>query len=250
MATQNLTGVDALLKNVYRGPWVEQLNEHERTLVAGFFEKPFGWHAFLSAIAKAADQSQDAIGILDETGAQLLEAADSGLKGGLLPIEAIVRGSFASIDKLYEDRRAVTGLATQLYAFDKMTSGLQRGDLIVIAARPSMGKTALAINIAERAALLSGATVAVFSLEMNRASLLRRMLSSQARVAQQRLPAVVVAFQNDEPVPVFQFGSVPREKLGQPETVHHLVHAAPELQPAAFDHADVIGKAFDVAQTV
>ena len=70
-----------------------------------------------------------------------------------------------------------------------MTSGLQRGDLIVIAARPSMGKTALAINIAERAALLSGATVAVFSLEMNRASLLRRMLSSQARVAQQRLRA-------------------------------------------------------------
>ena len=142
-----------------------------------------------AAIAKAADQSQDAIGILDETGAQLLEAADSGLKGGLLPIDAIVRGSFASIDKLYEDRRAVTGLATQLYAFDKMTSGLQRGDLIVIAARPSMGKTALAINIAERAALLSGATVAVFSLEMNRASLLRRMLSSQARVAQQRLRA-------------------------------------------------------------
>jgi len=142
-----------------------------------------------AAIAKAADQSEDAIGVLDETSAQLLELADVGLQQGLQPIDQIVRGSFESIDKIYENRREVTGLPTQLYEFDKMTSGLQRGDLIVIAARPSMGKTALAINIAERAALQFNAVVAIFSLEMNRASLLRRMLASQARVDQRRLRA-------------------------------------------------------------
>jgi replicative DNA helicase len=142
-----------------------------------------------AAIAKAADQSEDAIGVLDETSAQLLELADIGLQQGLQPIDQIVRGSFESIDKIYENRREVTGLPTQLYEFDKMTSGLQRGDLIVIAARPSMGKTALAINIAERAALQFNAVVAIFSLEMNRASLLRRMLASQARVDQRRLRA-------------------------------------------------------------
>jgi len=68
-----------------------------------------------------------------------------------------------------------------------MTSGLQKGELIIIAARPSMGKTALAINIAQNAAIMHGAKVAVFSLEMSKASLLRRMLASQASVDQQKL---------------------------------------------------------------
>ena len=68
-----------------------------------------------------------------------------------------------------------------------MTSGLQKGELIIIAARPSMGKTALAINIAQNAAITSKATVAVFSLEMSKESLLRRMLASQARVDQRKL---------------------------------------------------------------
>ncbi|HEY1806753.1 MAG TPA: replicative DNA helicase [Terracidiphilus sp.] len=140
-----------------------------------------------AAIAKAADQSQDAIGVLDETESQLLEVSQSGLNQGLQPIEVIIRDSFGSIDNLYKQSRDVTGLATGFTDLDRMTSGLQKGELVIIAARPSMGKTALAINIAENAALRYGSVVAIFSLEMSRESLLRRMLASQAGVDQQKI---------------------------------------------------------------
>jgi len=140
-----------------------------------------------AAIAKAADQSQDAIGVLDETESQLLEVSQSGLSQGLQRIDAIVGGSFGSIDNLYNHRGDITGLETGFTDFDRMTSGLQKGELIIIAARPSMGKTALAINIAQNAAIRHNAIVAIFSLEMNKESLLRRMLASQASVDQQRI---------------------------------------------------------------
>ena len=140
-----------------------------------------------AAIAKAADQSQDAIGVLDETESQLLDVSQGSLNQGLQPIEIIIRDSFGSIDNLYKQSREVSGLATGFTDFDRMTSGLQKGELIIIAARPSMGKTALAINIAQNAALRFGAVVAIFSLEMSRESLLRRMLASQASVDQQKI---------------------------------------------------------------
>ena len=140
-----------------------------------------------AAIARAADQSEEAIGVLDATEAQLLEVSESGLTQGLQPIDVIVRDSFGSIDNLYKNSRAITGLATGFYKFDEMTSGLQKGELIIIAARPSMGKTAMAINIAQNAAVQQQAVVAVFSLEMSKASLLRRMLATQARVDQRNL---------------------------------------------------------------
>jgi len=140
-----------------------------------------------AAIAKAADQSQDAIGVLDETESQLLEVSQSGLSLGLQPIDVIVRDSFGSIDNLYNHRGDITGLETGFTDFDRMTSGLQKGELIIIAARPSMGKTALAINIAQNAAVRQKAIVAIFSLEMSKESLLRHMLASQASVDQQKI---------------------------------------------------------------
>ena len=88
---------------------------------------------------------------------------------------------------MYKQGREVTGLPTYFTDFDRMTSGLQKGELIIIAARPSMGKTALAINIAENAAIRHNAIVAIFSLEMSKASLVRRMLASQAGVDQRKL---------------------------------------------------------------
>jgi replicative DNA helicase len=140
-----------------------------------------------SAIARAADQSENAIEVLDVTESQLLEVSEKGLTQGLESLDRIVANSFGSIDNLYKQSREVTGVGTGFIEFDRMTSGLQKGELIIIAARPSMGKTALAINIAQNAALDHGAKVAVFSLEMSKASLLRRMLASQAGVDQQRL---------------------------------------------------------------
>ncbi len=113
--------------------------------------------------------------------------SEKGLTEGFESLAQIVDGSFGSIDNLYKQSREITGLATGFTQFDIMTSGLQKGELIIIAARPSMGKTALAINIAEHAAINEKAIVAVFSLEMSKESLLRRILSSQAWVDQQKI---------------------------------------------------------------
>ena len=142
-----------------------------------------------AAIAKAADQSQDAIGVLDETESQLLEVSENGLAQGLQPLDIIVRDSFGTIDNLYKQSLTITGLQTDFTKFDEMTRGLQKGELIIIAARPSMGKSALAINIAQNAAVTHRKVVAVFSLEMSRESLLRRMLASQAWVDQRMMQA-------------------------------------------------------------
>ena len=140
-----------------------------------------------SAIARAADETEDAMSVLDGTEQKLLEVSENGMSQGFQSLDEIVRNSFGSIDNLYKDSRVVTGLATGFTQFDEMTSGLQKGELIIIAARPSMGKTALAINIAQFAAINLQAKVAVFSLEMSKESLLRRMLSSQAWVDQRKL---------------------------------------------------------------
>ncbi len=133
-------------------------------------------------MAEAADQSQVALDVLNTVSARLVEISEHAVTGGFSDITTIVKDSFGSIDALYEQGREVTGLATHYIDFDKMTSGLQESELIIIAGRPSMGKTAWAINIAENAAVRGGKVVAVFSLEMSKASLLRRMLASQAMV--------------------------------------------------------------------
>ena len=140
-----------------------------------------------AAIARAADQSETALEVIGAAETALLEVSEKGVTGGLEPLEHIVANSFGNIDNLYRNSRTVTGLETDFTKLDEMTSGLQKGELIIIAARPSMGKTAFAINMAQNAAVNHQATVAVFSLEMNKESLLRRMLSSQAWVDQRNL---------------------------------------------------------------
>src|SRR6516225_8252460 len=140
-----------------------------------------------AAIARAADQSETALEVLDAAESQLLEVSEKGITRGLEPLEKIVENSFGSIDNLYKQSREVTGLATEFTDLDRLTSGLQKGELIIIAARPSMGKTAFAINIAENAAVIDKKVVGVFSLEMSRESLLLRMLCSQSLVDSHKL---------------------------------------------------------------
>ncbi|MDR3741158.1 MAG: replicative DNA helicase [Terracidiphilus sp.] len=140
-----------------------------------------------AAIARAADQSETALEVLGSAESALLEVSERGVQHGFQSLDQIVAGSFGSIDNLYKESREVTGLATNFIELDRNTSGMQKSELVIIAARPSMGKTAFAINIAQNAAINSGATVAVFSLEMSKESLLRRMLSSQAGVDQRKL---------------------------------------------------------------
>ncbi len=139
------------------------------------------------SITRAIDQSEGAIDVLNTAETNLLEVTEKGITNGFAGIPEIVRDSFGSIDNLYKQGREVTGLATHFDEFDRMTSGLQNSELVIIAARPSMGKTAWAINIAQNAAVRGGKTVAVFSLEMSKESLLRRMLASEALVSSRKL---------------------------------------------------------------
>ncbi len=140
-----------------------------------------------SGMMEAADQSLEAIDVLNQIETRLIEISEHAVTGGFSSIPDIVRNSFGSIDKLYEQGREVTGLRTHYDEFDKMTSGLQDSELIIIAARPSMGKTAWAINIAQNSAVKDGKVVAVFSLEMSKESLLRRMLAGEASVGARKL---------------------------------------------------------------
>jgi len=154
---------------------------------------------FHDGAVRAGDQSEDAITVLGDVEALLADVADSAIQRGLAGIGEIVASSFGSIDKLYEQGREITGLATHYTEFDRMTSGLQDSELIVIAARPSMGKTAWAINIAQNSAVHDGKVVAVFSLEMSKESLLRRLLASEALVNSRKI----------------QTGFLPREDKGK-----------------------------------
>jgi replicative DNA helicase len=142
---------------------------------------------FNDGMVLASDQNEDATNVLNGIETRLAEVADSAIQRGFSGISEIVASSFGSIDALYEQGREVTGLATHYIEFDKMTSGLQNSELIIVAARPSMGKTAWAINIAQNCAVKDGKVVAVFSLEMSKESLLRRMLASEASVGSRKL---------------------------------------------------------------
>src|SRR5690606_30645042 len=108
-------------------------------------------------------------------------------KEGFVSVKDILPAVVDRIDHLYQQESHITGLATGWTDFDNMTSGLQKGDLIIIAARPSMGKTTLAMNIAEEVALKAQQPVAVFSMEMPAEQLTLRMLSSLGRIEMQRI---------------------------------------------------------------
>jgi replicative DNA helicase len=144
-------------------------------------------HAATSAIQQAYDQDAPAQAIVESAEAAIFQIAEKRISEGFLGIPAIVKSSFGTIDKLYEEGQRITGLATHFRGLDDMTSGLQKSDLVIIAGRPSMGKTAFAINIAENAAVRDNKVVGVFSLEMSRESLVRRMLCSQAMVDSHKL---------------------------------------------------------------
>src|ERR1700680_2857099 len=139
-------------------------------------------HASNAAIARAAEQSDPAEEILNNAEAAIFQLSEKRIGRGFLGVQEIVRESFGSVDALLQRGQRITGLATHYADLDEMTSGLQRADLVIIAGRPSMGKTAFAMNIAENAAIEDQQVVGVFSLEMSREALLLRLLCSQARV--------------------------------------------------------------------
>jgi replicative DNA helicase len=139
-------------------------------------------HAANSAIAKAAEQSDPAEDILNEAEATIFQLSEKRIGRGFMGVQEIIKESFGSIDALLQRGQRITGLETYYTDLDEMTSGLQPSDLVILAARPSMGKTSFAMNIAENAAIHGGKIIGVFSLEMSKEALLQRMLCSVARV--------------------------------------------------------------------
>ncbi len=139
-------------------------------------------HAANAAITRAADQGDPAEEILNDAEAAIFQLSEKRIGRGFMGIQEIVKESFGSVDALLQRGQRITGLATHYTDLDEMTSGFQKSDLIIIAARPSMGKTAFAMNIAENAAIEDQKVVGMFSLEMSREALLLRLLCSKARV--------------------------------------------------------------------
>ena len=139
-------------------------------------------HAANAAITRASDQSDPAEEILNDAEAAIFQLSEKRIGRGFMGVQDIVKESFGSVDALLQRGQRITGLATHYTDLDEMTSGFQRADLIIIAARPSMGKTAFAMNIAENASIEDQKVVGMFSLEMSREALLLRLLCSRARV--------------------------------------------------------------------
>ena len=139
--------------------------------------------------SRCVEGSEDAEDVLDAAESMILSIGEQRIRAGFVHFRDIFRSSFESIDALSDRGKQVTGLETGFRKFDEMTRGLQPSDLVIIAARPSMGKTSLALNIAQHAAIHQKQTIGIFSLEMSRAALVLRLLCAEARVDAHKLQA-------------------------------------------------------------
>jgi replicative DNA helicase len=140
----------------------------------------------LIAGAAGDPEGREAREIVDEAERAVFEIAERGARGkvGFRTVKSILPDVVNRIDEMYQSEGKLTGISTGFKNLDEMTSGLQAGDLIIVAGRPSMGKTTLAVNIAENAALGAGKSAAIFSMEMSAESLTLRMISSLGRINQ------------------------------------------------------------------
>src|SRR5258708_2276511 len=143
--------------------------------------------AATESVRRAYEEQDDVDSLLDEVEQRIFDVGEDRLKGQMLSMKDHAMQAIETIEKLYERKGSITGISTGFVEFDRMTSGLHPSEMVVIAARPSMGKTALAMNIAEFVAISEKLPVAVFSLEMSSQQLVQRMLCSRARVNLQRV---------------------------------------------------------------
>lgn len=134
-------------------------------IVAGCYEGPPDVEEFLDA----AEQ-------------QIFEIGRQGKQQGFIPLKEVLKETFDRIERLFDEKKGVTGLATGFTDLDTICSGLQQSDLIIVAARPSMGKTTLALNMAHHIAVKEKKPTAFFSLEMSREQLAQRMLCAEAKI--------------------------------------------------------------------
>jgi replicative DNA helicase len=133
------------------------------------------------------DESTDVGESIDRAEQELFAVSQKRVETGFAPLKTLLHSAYDRLDYLHQHRGEISGIRTGFADLDALTSGLQRSDLVIVAARPSVGKTSLALNFAEHAAVREGKTVGVFSLEMSKEQLVLRLLSSVANIDSQRL---------------------------------------------------------------
>jgi replicative DNA helicase len=137
------------------------------------------------ATAYAGEEEADLI--LDQAEHAIFAIADDKVRDGFVSLRDLAQGSLETIEKLHSRKELITGVPTGFTDLDELTSGLQPSDLVIIAARPSMGKTSLVLNIAQHVGTRTDMTVGIFSLEMSKEQLFLRMLTGEARIDAHRL---------------------------------------------------------------
>jgi replicative DNA helicase len=138
-------------------------------------------------LSKTYEAGADVDTVLDEAEQAIFEISENKIRPAFFPIKDIIKDSFRAIEDLYARKELVTGVPTGFDKVDDLTSGLQNSDLIIIAGRPSMGKTAFALNIAQYVSTQRAIPVCLFSLEMAKEQIAMRMLASTAKVDSQRI---------------------------------------------------------------
>lgn len=138
-------------------------------------------------IAKGYEDEENIENIIESAEKKIFDITQKRNQDGLEPIKSVLLDSFTKIEQLSQNRGGITGLTTGFIDLDDKTSGLQKSDLILVAARPAMGKTAFSLNVVTNAALKGGGSVAFFSLEMSKEQLVQRMLSSESHVELQKI---------------------------------------------------------------
>lgn len=144
-------------------------------------------HAATEIITKGYENGEDVEGLLDYAENCIFSISEYQVKPSFYLLRDILKSSFITIEKLYEKKELITGVPSGFADLDHLTSGFQDSDLIIIAGRPSMGKTSFALNIAQYAAIEKNVPVAIFSLEMSKEQVAIRMLCSEARLDAHKL---------------------------------------------------------------
>ncbi len=162
-------------------------------------------------IQKCYDNREDTFGLIDEVERDIFKVSEARLKKAVVPLQQALVKTMEVLERIHGSKGGVTGVSTGFKDLDSMTGGFQRSDLIIIAARPSVGKTAFALSIARNAAVKTGVPTAVYSLEMSQQQLLIRLLAAEARVDAHAL----------------RTGTLPEDKWAQISTRIHRLAPAP-----------------------
>jgi replicative DNA helicase len=144
-------------------------------------------HAGTRIVHSCYEAGDEAAVLLDQAEKAIFDIAERRIRAGFVAMSEIVKESFRTIDQLSQSKDIVTGLATGFVDIDEMTSGLQKGELVIVAARPAMGKTSFCLNIAQHVGMHGGETVGIFSLEMSKEQLALRLLCADGRIDSHRL---------------------------------------------------------------